>query len=165
MPSLDEQSLNFVSHSPDQTRQLGARLGERLQPGDLVCLSGELGAGKTTFITGLSQGWGALQPVTSPTFVLVNEYGRADGWRLYHLDCYRLRSGADALALGLDDLLADEASAMLIEWPERIWEVLPPEYLSLTLSWVDETSRQFGLAARGARYQRLLNEFRQAAFG
>ena len=164
VPILDERSLDFVSHSPEQTLRLGARLGERLAPGALVCLSGELGAGKTTFITGVGRGWGALDPVTSPTFVLVNEYRRADGLRLWHLDCYRLNSGADALALGFDDLL-ETAGVMVIEWPERILEVLPPERLRLSLRWVDDTKRGFRMEAHGPRYEDLLDEFRRAAFG
>jgi tRNA threonylcarbamoyladenosine biosynthesis protein TsaE len=164
MPILDERSLDFVSHSPEQTLRLGARLGERLAPGDVVCLSGELGAGKTTFIAGVGRGWGALDPVTSPTFVLVNEYRRADGRRLWHLDCYRLNSGAEALAIGFDDLLAAEG-VIVIEWPERILEVLPAERLHLTLRWADDTKRGFRIEAHGPRYEELLHDFRRAAFG
>jgi tRNA threonylcarbamoyladenosine biosynthesis protein TsaE len=164
MPILDERSLEFISHSPEQTVRLGARLGERLTSGDLLCLSGELGAGKTTFITGVGRGWGALEPVTSPTFVLVNEYRRADGLCLRHMDCYRLNSGAEAVALGLEDLL-DSAGAMVIEWPERILEVLPRERLNLKLSWVSDSKRGFHLEAVGAHGERILNEFRRATFG
>ncbi|MGH2521167.1 MAG: tRNA (adenosine(37)-N6)-threonylcarbamoyltransferase complex ATPase subunit type 1 TsaE [Anaerolineales bacterium] len=164
MPILDQRSLDFVSHSPEQTVRLGVRLGERLRAGDVVALSGELGAGKTTFVTGVGRGWGALDPVTSPTFVLVNEYRRADGLRLRHLDCYRLNSGAEALALGFDDLLAED-SVMLIEWPEHILEVLPPERLHLTLRWMDDEKRGVRLEAKGAQYEELLNDFRRAAFG
>ena len=164
MPILDERALEFISHSPEQTVRLGARLGERLASGDLLCLSGELGAGKTTFVAGVGRGWGALEPVTSPTFVLVNEYRRADGLCLRHMDCYRLNSGAEALALGLEDLL-EEAGAMLIEWPERILEVLPRERLNLKLGWVSEAERSFCLEAQGARNEHLLDEFRQATFG
>jgi tRNA threonylcarbamoyladenosine biosynthesis protein TsaE len=164
MPILDQRSLDFVSHAPEQTARLGVRLGERLQPGDLLCLSGELGSGKTTFAAGVGRGWGVLEPVTSPSFVLVNEYRRADGLRLWHLDCYRLASGAEALALGFDDLL-DGGGVMLVEWPERILEVLPPERLNVRLRWVEAEKRGFRLEALGARYEALLKEFRHAAFG
>jgi tRNA threonylcarbamoyladenosine biosynthesis protein TsaE len=164
VPILDERSLDFISHAPEQTVRLGVRLGERLLPGDVLCLSGELGSGKTTFASGVGRGWGALEPVTSPTFVLVHEYQRADGRRLFHLDCYRLRSGAEALALGFEDLL-DSGGAMLIEWPAHILEVLPPERLTLTLRWVDAEKRGFRMDAAGARYETLLKEFRKAAFG
>jgi tRNA threonylcarbamoyladenosine biosynthesis protein TsaE len=166
VPILDERSLDFLSHSPEQTARFGARLGERLLPGDLICVSGELGSGKTTFIAGVGRGWGTLDPVTSPTFVIVNEYRRADGLRLRHLDCYRLRSGAEALALGFADLLEAEG-VMLIEWPERIVEVLPRERLALSLRWVPggDMKRGFRIEAHGQRYEQMLNEFRHAAFG
>jgi len=164
VPILDERSLDFISHAPEQTVRLGVRLGERLAAGDVLCLSGELGSGKTTFASGLGRGWGALEAVTSPTFVLVNEYRRADGQRLWHLDCYRLRSGAEAVAFGFDDLLGGQG-VMLIEWPEHIREVLPPERLQLSLRWVDAEKRGFRMEALGARYETLLKEFRRAAFG
>ena len=166
MPILDERSLDFLSHSPEQTLRFGARLGERLLRGDVLCLSGELGAGKTTVVNGVAQGWGVLDSVTSPTFVIVNEYRRADGLRLRHLDCYRLNSGQEALVLGFADLL-DAEGVMLIEWPERILEVLPLERLNLSLRWIPggETKRGLRLEARGARYEQLLVEFRRAAFG
>jgi tRNA threonylcarbamoyladenosine biosynthesis protein TsaE len=184
MPILDEHSLDFWSHSAEQTRRFGARLGELLLPGDLVTLSGELGAGKTTFMAGIGHGWGSSDQVTSPTFVLVNDYRRPDGLHLWHLDCYRLNSGAEALALGFDDLLAS-GGIMVVEWPERIADVLPAERLRLDLRWVDDTRRGLRLEAGGAltvkpaaggaltnqpgaggtRYQTLLDDFRRSAFG
>ncbi len=163
MPILDQRSLDFISHAPEQTVRLGVRLGERLQPGDVLCLSGELGSGKTTLVTGIGRGWGVMEAVTSPTFVLVNEYRRADGLALWHLDCYRLQSGAEAVAFGFDDLLNAEG-VMVIEWPEHIAEVLPPERLHIRLRWVDAEKRGCRLEAIGPRYEALLQEFRQAAF-
>jgi len=76
MPILDAQTLDFFSRSPEQTRRLGMKLGALLQKGDLLCLSGDLGAGKTTLMQGIAQGWGTLDAVSSPTFVLVNVYRR-----------------------------------------------------------------------------------------
>ena len=163
MPILDSHSLDFWSHSPEQTVRFGARLGELLRPGDVISLSGELGAGKTTFISGLSRGWGSSDQVTSPTFVLVNEYRRPDGLRLWHLDCYRLTSGSEALALGLDDLLAAEG-LVVIEWPEHIAGVLPAERLKLHLGWVEHTRRSLRVEASGERYDAVVEEFRRAAF-
>jgi tRNA threonylcarbamoyladenosine biosynthesis protein TsaE len=164
MPILDERSLDFFSHSPEQTKRLGERLGELLRAGDVVCLSGDLGSGKTTFVSGVARGWGALEAATSPTFVLVNEYQRADEARLWHMDCYRLNSGAEALDLGFEDML-NEAGALLIEWPERVLEVLPAERLNLNLRWMDVEKRAFRLEAAGERYEALLQNFRHAAFG
>jgi tRNA threonylcarbamoyladenosine biosynthesis protein TsaE len=163
MPILDQRSLDFISHAPEQTARLGVRLGERLLPGDVICLSGELGSGKTTLVTGIGRGWGVLEAVTSPTFVLVNEYRRADGLALWHLDCYRLRSGTEAVAIGFDDLLNAEG-VMVIEWPEHILEVLPAERLHIRLRWVDTEKRGCRLEAIGPRYEALLQAFRQAAF-
>lgn len=163
MPILDAHSLDFWSHSPEQTVRFGARLGELLQPGDVLTVSGDLGAGKTTFIGGLARGWGSVDQVTSPTFVLVNDYRRPDGHHLWHLDCYRLNSAAEALAFGFDDLL-DSGEVMAIEWPERIEPALPADRLNLSLRWVDPTRRNLRLEARGARFQKLLEIFRRAAF-
>ncbi|MGQ0600395.1 MAG: tRNA (adenosine(37)-N6)-threonylcarbamoyltransferase complex ATPase subunit type 1 TsaE [Anaerolineales bacterium] len=164
MPILDQRALDFISHAPEQTVRLGMRLGELLAPGDVLCLRGELGSGKTTLVTGVARGWGALEPATSPTFVLVNEYRRADDRRMYHFDCYRLSSGAEALALGFDDLLSTEG-VMVIEWPEHIVEVLPSERLTIALRWVDDEKRGFRLDAAGGRYETLLKDFRRATFG
>jgi tRNA threonylcarbamoyladenosine biosynthesis protein TsaE len=164
MPILDEHSLDFWSHSPEQTTRFGARLGELLLPGDLLTLSGELGAGKTTFISGLGRGWGTTDQVTSPTFVLVNDYRRPDGQHLWHLDCYRLNSADEAVAMGFEDLLAS-GGIMVVEWPERIESVLPAERLRLALRWEDQTRRGLRLDAAGARAQALLDQFRRSAFG
>lgn len=163
MPILDAHTLDFWSHSPEQTVRFGARLGELLRPGDVLGLSGELGAGKTTFVGGLTRGWGSSDQVTSPTFVLVNEYRRPDGLRLWHLDGYRLNSGQEALALGLDDLLAGDG-LVVVEWPERIAEVLPAERLQVELGWVDHSRRSLRLGAAGERYFDVVEQFRRASF-
>jgi len=123
MPILDPNSLEFISRSAEQTRRLGMRIGALLQTGDVVCLIGELGSGKTTLVQGLASGWGSLDQATSPTFVLVNVYRRPDGQRLYHLDAYRLRGAREAEDLDLDAML--ETSPLVIEWAERIQETLP----------------------------------------
>src|SRR5512143_3047559 len=118
MPILDAHTLEFFSRSPEQTRRVGMRLGRLLKTGDLICLQGDLGAGKTTFVQGLAQGWGSLDSVSSPTFILVNMYRRADGSRLFHMDAYRLDSTPEAEELDLDSMLAE--SALIVEWPERM---------------------------------------------
>jgi tRNA threonylcarbamoyladenosine biosynthesis protein TsaE len=163
MPILDERSLEFLSHSPEQTRRLGVRLGELLRAGDLVCLAGDLGSGKTTLAQGIARGWGCLDAVTSPTFVLINEYRRADAARLYHFDAYRLNGAADALGLGLDELFED--GPVLIEWPERVLDLLPQGRIWVNLEWVDESRRRLHFEAVGTRWNRLMKEFRKSAFG
>ena len=110
----------FTSDSPDETFNFGHQLGSRLQGGEILLLSGPLGAGKTIFVKGIASALGIDEgDVTSPSFTLVNPYkGRL---RLYHLDLYRLDEGASsAHAVDLEDLLADEQSVIVIEWAERM---------------------------------------------
>ncbi len=98
MAILDERTLDFTSSSAAQTERLGLRLGELLRPGDVLLLSGELGAGKTMLARGIGRGWGTAVRVTSPSYVIVNEYPRLrDGQTLYHVDGYRLESEADIM--------------------------------------------------------------------
>jgi tRNA threonylcarbamoyladenosine biosynthesis protein TsaE len=165
MPILDDRTLEFVSGSPEQTRRLGARLGELLQGGELICLSGDLGTGKTCLAQGLGQGWGADQVLRSPTFTLINEWRRAsDAQRLYHADMYRLTSADQAWTLGLEELW-NESDVCMIEWPERIAPLLPPERLWIALTLIDDTRRQLRLTADGRRYQALLTRFKRTTFG
>ena len=155
--------LEFFSRSPEQTRRIGVRLGGMLHPGDVICLQGELGAGKTTFTQGLAQGWGSLDSVSSPTFILVNQYRRADGGLLFHLDAYRLDSIPEAEELDLDSMLAE--GALIIEWPLRINSVIPPEHLWIDLEHISEEHRQMKFHARGERYDELLDVVRQSVVG
>lgn len=145
---------SFISSSPQATRQLGQSLGALLQPGDCICLQGDLGAGKTTFVQGVAAGWGARDEVSSPTFVLVNVYRGGDEKKLFHLDTYRIESPAEAEELDLDSMLAQ--GPLLIEWPERIQPVLPTETLWITLDYLDDTRRQLNFQAAGVRYQQVL---------
>lgn len=163
MPILDEHSLDFISRSPEQTRRIGIRLGGLLQPGDLVCLQGELGAGKTTLVQGMAQGWGALDSVSSPTFVLVNLYRRAGDGQFFHMDAYRIESASEGEELDLDAMLAE--GPLLIEWADRLASILPRERLWVTLEHVSEEHRQMRFAARGKRYDTLVTELRQSMFG
>jgi len=163
MPILDTHTLEFFSRSPEQTRRVGVRLGGLLAAGDVICLQGNLGAGKTTFVQGLAQGWGSLDAVSSPTFILVNIYRRADASQLFHLDAYRLESPLEAEELDLDSMLAQ--GALVIEWPEHIGGLLPNEKLWITFDHMAEEHRQMVLKASGRRYDVLLDEIRRAMFG
>jgi tRNA threonylcarbamoyladenosine biosynthesis protein TsaE len=163
MPILDPHSLEFISRSAEQTRRVGMRLGAMVGAGDVVCLVGDLGSGKTTFVQGFAAGWGSLDPVTSPTFVLVNLYRRPEGARLYHLDAYRLSGASEAADLDLDPML--ESGALIIEWAERIQGALPREHLWVSLRWINPQQRDLIFSARGARYQSLLAKLRQRLYG
>jgi tRNA threonylcarbamoyladenosine biosynthesis protein TsaE len=163
MPILDEHTLEFFSHSPEQTRRFGMRLGALLKPGDLLCLQGELGSGKTTFVQGLAQGWGTADIVSSPTFVLVNLYRRPDLALLFHLDAYRLESISEAEELDLEAML--DQGPLVIEWAERLAPILPPERLWAQMEYVAEENRKILFTSQGKRYDDLLLQLRQASFG
>ena len=146
----------WITHGPEQTRALGAALGGMLSPGDLVCLEGDLGAGKTTFVQGLAAGWGTTDQVTSPTFVIINEYRRADGLRLYHMDAYRLGSSAEAEDLDLDAYLA--VSPLVVEWADRIPEALPDASFSIRIADLDGDDRKFTIESDSPDRLRQLSE-------
>ena len=165
MAILDEWTLDFISSSVEQTERLGVRLGQLLKPGDLVCLAGALGAGKTAMARGVGRGWGSALRVTSPTFTLVNEYPRlSDGQILYHVDCYRLSGTGDVVTAGLEDILSAEG-AIMIEWPEKIESWLPADRLWIRLRHMNETRRGLRITASGQRSADLLKEFKKSAFG
>ena len=162
-PILDRDSLEIISRSTEQTRRVGMRLGAMLEPGDIICLIGDLGAGKTTFVQGLAAGWGSLDPVSSPTFVIVNVYRRLDQHKLFHLDAYRLSGPAEATDLDLDSMF--DSGSLVIEWADIIAEALPAERLWVNLRYVDENQRDLIFTAHDQRHQRLLAEFRGQVYG
>lgn len=163
MPILDTHMLEFFSRSPEQTRRIGMRLGALLDAGDVISLQGDLGAGKTTFTQGIAQGWGSLDTVSSPTFILVNQYRRADGEKLFHLDAYRLDSTPEAEELDLDSMLAE--GALIVEWPERLGGLIPVENLRIQFEHISEEHRRLEFRASGARYDGFLDGIRRLVVG
>ncbi|MGE5777322.1 MAG: tRNA (adenosine(37)-N6)-threonylcarbamoyltransferase complex ATPase subunit type 1 TsaE, partial [Chloroflexota bacterium] len=161
MSILNEHTMDFFSRSPEQTRRIGTHLGGALQAGDVICLQGDLGAGKTTFVQGVAQGWGSRDAVSSPTFILVNMYRREDETRLFHMDAYRLDSAPEAEELDFETMLAQ--GPLLIEWPERIDGLIPDERLWINLEYVDDEEREMNFKATGKRYDELLEVIRHAA--
>lgn len=147
-------SLNWESASLEQTLAWGRRLGAALQVGHVVALQGPLGAGKTALVKGIAAGAGVTdtRQVTSPTFVLVNEYhaNRGSGELIiHHVDAYRLCGGQDLVALGLDEMCGE--GAVLIEWADRVAEVLPADRLVVTLEPLDASRRRFRIETQGDR--------------
>jgi len=163
MPILDSRTLEFFSRSAEQTRRLGMRLGSLLEKGDVVCLQGDLGSGKTTLVQGIAQGWGSLDPVTSPTFVIVNMYRRPDQVNLYHVDAYRLQNAAEAEDLDMDLML--DQGALVVEWPERIAGSLPPICLKIDLRYIADEQRGMVFVPQGPRYETLITDFRRRVMG
>jgi tRNA threonylcarbamoyladenosine biosynthesis protein TsaE len=142
--------------SPEATQSLAERLGQLLEPGDVVALVGELGSGKTLFSQGLARGLGVPKNfyITSPSFAIINEYpGRVP---FYHLDLYRVSFRAELSELGLEEILYG-LGAVAIEWAERLGEDLPPERLEVHLAFSDETSRMLIFRAFGVKAKQRLN--------
>lgn len=163
MPILDDRNFEFFSHSPDQTRRLGIHLGGHLNLGDIICLEGKLGSGKTTLVQGIGQGWGTLDTVTSPTYVIVNEYRRPDHQRLFHLDAYRLENVHDMDVLDLDRML--EQGPIVIEWAERIKDTLPGQNLWIRLAFRAVEHRTMLLVPQGKRYEGIVENLRRKIYG
>jgi tRNA threonylcarbamoyladenosine biosynthesis protein TsaE len=162
-PILDRNSIEIISRSPEQTRRVGMRLGALVEKGDIICLEGDLGSGKTTLVQGLAAGWGSLDAVSSPTFVIVNVYRRLDQCQLFHLDAYRLSGPDEAADLDLDNIY--ENGSLVIEWADVIVDALPNECLWVNLRYVDDNQRDLVFSARGEYYEQMLADFRGQVYG
>jgi tRNA threonylcarbamoyladenosine biosynthesis protein TsaE len=150
----------LTSGDAEATRAVGEVLGRAAEPGDVVCLFGELGAGKTQLAKGIAAGLGVGDTVSSPSFVLMAEYeGRLP---LFHIDLYRLADAADALAGGLID--DRQASGMtVIEWADRLGDWLPASRLGIRIEGTGDGPRRLELRATDARHERLAAEARRQA--
>ncbi len=155
--------FSIITSGPEQTEHLGEALGSLLEPGDLICLYGDLGSGKTHFSFGIAMGLEVRERyITSPTFTLVNIYqGRMP---FYHIDLYRLKGPSELENVGLDEYV-DSDGATVIEWAERADDELPEERLSVYFSHVNERSREIGFLAEGERYGKLLAGLKQRVEG
>ncbi|NLC77046.1 MAG: tRNA (adenosine(37)-N6)-threonylcarbamoyltransferase complex ATPase subunit type 1 TsaE [Clostridia bacterium] len=154
--------MEILVKSSAETQQLGRTLGQLLQPGDVLVVSGELGAGKTTFVQGIAAGMGIEAQVTSPTFTIIHEY-QGDEYPLYHIDAYRLEGAAEIDELGLEDYFYGDG-VTAVEWAEKIEGQLPPDYLYVKLEKMpahpDHRRIRIGEEGSGT-YAGLIEELRQ----
>jgi tRNA threonylcarbamoyladenosine biosynthesis protein TsaE len=154
-------TVTFTSRGPAETRRLGERLARFLEPGDVLLLQGDLGAGKTCFAQGIGRGLRVKETVKSSSFVLVNEYsGRL---HVYHADLFRLNDPLEVADLALEENALD--GLLLVEWPERALAELPLEHLLIRFEVIDDRTRQISLQAQGKRYEELLTAFEAATTG
>lgn len=142
-------SLSLRTRTAGETRRLGERIGRMLRAGDVILLSGDLGAGKTVFAQGIGRGMGVRDPIKSSSFVIMNEYEGA-ALRLFHADLYRLDEPEQVAELALDELACN--GVMVVEWPERAERELPAEHLRVSLNYNGAKERTISIESRGARY-------------
>ena len=141
--------MEYITHSPAETEELGCRLGRTLGPGAVVAYFGGLGMGKTAFTRGLARGLGCRGRVTSPTFTIVNEYeGRTP---LFHFDMYRLGSSDELFDIGWDDYLA-RGGVCAVEWSERVSDALPEDTIFVDIARTDEHEDWRTITVTGGRF-------------
>jgi tRNA threonylcarbamoyladenosine biosynthesis protein TsaE len=150
----------FVSASFEQTEKFGVMLGAMLHPGDVVLLTGDLGAGKTRFTKGVARALGVGQAVTSPTFNLMHEYVSASDVTLRHFDLYRLENESELDDIDYFGLLEGDAISV-VEWGDRFFSALPLDYLLIAFELIDEQTRILRFEATGTRGVQLLAEVRE----
>lgn len=149
-PVAAPRSFTIRTSSPNETEAVGSALGAVLRAGDVVALSGELGAGKTTFTRGIAAGAGTTGRVASPTFTLIREYHGPI--TIFHADLYRLDGPAQLEDIGLDEML-DAGAIVVIEWAEKAGSLLPSEYLWIELRFTEkEEVREISIRPNGVRY-------------
>ncbi len=152
--------LEIISRSPEQTQELGLRLGELAQPGDVLLMIGNLGAGKTCLTQGIARGLGIAGYASSPSFVLVREYhGRLP---LYHIDLYRLEQVAEVADLGIDEYLYGKGLTV-VEWADRALNLMPPQHLLIQIVPLSLRRRKLYLEPRGQRYEEMIKSLRLEA--
>lgn len=152
----------FITTSAKQTRKLGELLAQELKGGRIICLSGDLGSGKTTFTQGLLKGLKVKGPYTSPTFLVMKHYKKeitnyktqnpnkiqnpnSKVQNIYHIDAYRVNV-KDVLNLGWEELIADSENIIIVEWADRIKKIIPKDCLWVEFEWVGEEERRINLA-------------------
>ncbi len=145
---MNTREHHIISRSPEETLHFGALLGRHVTKGSVIALSGELGSGKTCMAQGIAKGLRVPENlyVTSPSYVLVNEY--AGSLRLFHMDLYRINNVAELDDIGIDEMLSSD-DVTVIEWAEKMGDVLPEERLFVSISIIDDQTRDFHLTASG----------------
>jgi len=153
--SIMRRVINYISKEEHRTREIGADLSQYLNEGDIVCLFGDLGAGKTSFVKGVASGL-KINPskVNSPSYVLMNIYEGA--FSLFHFDLYRLEEMQEISTIGYDEFLYGNGISM-IEWADRLGDQLPLDYISVTISHRKEGGRNIKISSQGQKYKDIIH--------
>jgi tRNA threonylcarbamoyladenosine biosynthesis protein TsaE len=156
---MKNKKFELRTYNEGETRKLGEIIGRNLDPGDIVALIGDLGAGKTCMTKGLAKSLGVSDQyeITSPTFTIINEYpGIMTFW---HVDVYRLESSRDMIDAGFEDLFSS-SGVVVIEWAEKILDILPPNTLFITFEYVDDTTRVVRISGRGSIINQIMEGYK-----
>lgn len=137
---------NIITHSAEETQKFAKEFISHITPGDIITLSGELGAGKTTFVQGLAEGLGITNRIISPTFIIMRTYAIKNSasaiTNFYHIDLYRLSNEQEIDGIGLPEILQDKHAITVIEWPERMGSHLPKKRWEIVMQRIGEEKRQ-----------------------
>lgn len=142
--------MKHLTHSAEETRALGVAVARDANPGSIITLSGDLGAGKTTFVQGFLEALGAEKPFVSPTFVIMKEYDLSAPsvsgiTRVYHVDAYRIDEPGEIEKLGFEEWCADPEGIVLVEWPEKLGGLIPERAEEISFRWVSDTDREIAI--------------------
>ena len=143
----------FITKSFLETENLGEKFSSFVKNGDLICLYGELGSGKTTFVRGLAKGLKVKSRIISPTFTIIRRHKLDDNY-FYHVDFYRVNDEKDIGSLGLNEILEDKDSIKVLEWPEKIKDLLPQERIDIWFEYIDEKRRRITIKNSKIKAQR-----------
>ena len=156
---MDSERIETNSYSPENTQEIGRRLGAAARPGDVYLLVGELGTGKTCLTQGILWGLGAEEHARSPTFVLVSEYNAR--LPLFHIDLYRVDGAGEALGLGLEEYF-EAGGLCVVEWADRLPDLLSVNHLSVHMERRSDTTRRLTIASSGPRYREIVSTLKAA---
>ena len=158
-------AIKIKSNSPEQTSKLGTIIAKAIKTNLIICLEGDLGAGKTLFTQGFCSALNVKEAVTSPTFNLMNVY--EGDRRIYHFDLYRLEQEEDLYEIGFYEYtdVEDENEVVLIEWPDRFWDCMPDDYLHVAINRLnnseeDKNKREITVTLKGNKYKNLYEELK-----
>lgn len=140
----------FQTKSSKETKNLAKKVAKALRPGDVVALNGDLGGGKTTFTKGLAEACGVAEPITSPTFMLSRVFKLTSGINsgspaashFYHFDVYRLESSQELIDIGFVDIVDDKNSIVVVEWADKVENLIPEDAIKIKFSFVDDKTRE-----------------------
>lgn len=148
-----DEGLSVKSSCEDNTYEFGQKIGELVEPGQLILLSGDLGAGKTLLTQGICDGLGVEEDVTSPTYNLINEY--EGDLTVYHMDLYRLEDEKDLYDLGFEDYI-ENGGIVIIEWPDLVYDLIPAEFIYIKIDVISNEERILRFEAEGEKGMKLI---------